>query len=91
MESDRRQVRASLCQDPVLYGSQRVVDSDEVLLTVLIQNQSVEVQLDPVARVSPQPPLQIHVGWIGRIRKPWRPDLPLFPHVDIKCFLHCKT
>lgn len=85
------QMCASLCQDSVLDGSQRVVDPDEVLLTVFIQDECVEVQLDSVARVSPQLPLQIHVGWIGGIWEAWRPDLPLFSHVDIKGFLHCKA
>ena len=75
----------------MLDGSQRVVDPDEVLPAVLVQDERVEVQPDSVARVGAQRPLQIHVGWIGRDGKAWRPDLPLFSHVDIKGFPHCKV
>ena len=58
----------------MFYGRQRVVDLDEVLLTVVLQDQSVEVQPDPVARVGPEPPLQVHVRWVGGVWEPWRPE-----------------
>lgn len=68
----------------MFYRGQGVVDFDEVLLTVLLQDQSVEVQPDSVARVGPQPPLQVDVWWVRRVWKPRRLDHPLFPDVDVK-------
>lgn len=68
----------------MFYRGQGVVDFDEVLLTVLFQDQSVEVQPDSVARVGPQPPLQVDVWWVRRVWKPRRLDHPLFPDVDVK-------
>lgn len=81
-------VLVSLCQSAVLDGSQGVVDFDEVLLAVILQDQGVEVQPDPVAWVGPEPPLQVEVGWVGGVWKPWRLDDPRFVDVFFKGFLH---
>lgn len=83
-------VCVSLCQDLLLYRDQGIVDFDEVLLTVLLQDQSVEVQADSVRRVGPQPPLQVDVWWIREVRKPRRLDDPVFPDVDVKRLPHWK-
>lgn len=82
--TDRSHVRVSLCQDSVFYRRQGVVDFDEVLLTVLLQDQSVEVQLDPVAWVGPQPPLKVDIWWVRRVGKPRRLDHPLFTDMDVE-------
>lgn len=78
----------SLCQDALLDRSQGVVDFDEVLLTVVLQDQSVEVQADSVAGVGPQPPLQVDVGRVRRVRKPRRLDESWFTDVDVEGLFH---
>lgn len=72
----------------MLYGSQGVVDFDEVLLTVVLQDQSVEVQLYSVARVGPQPPLQVDVGRIRKVWKPRRLDDSRSTDVDVERLSH---
>lgn len=79
-----------LSEDPVLYGGQRVVDFNEVLLALVLQDQSVEVQADPLTWVSPQPPLQADVWWVGGVRKARRLDMSRLPHVDIEGLPHWK-
>lgn len=79
----------SLGQQLVLDGSQRVVDPDEVSLAVLFQDQGVEVQADPVARLGPQQPLQFHVGWVGGAWEARRLDHALLADVDVEGLLHC--
>lgn len=80
----------SLCQSTVLNRSQGVIDFDEVFLTVVLQDQGVEVQLDPVARVSPKPPLQVYVRWVGGVWKPWRLDDSSCFDMDVEGLLHWK-
>lgn len=79
----------SLGQQLVLDGSQRVVDPDEVPLAVLFQDQGVEVQADPVARLGPQQPLQFHVGRVGGAWEARRLDHALLADVDVEGLLHC--
>ena len=74
----------SLRQHAVLYGSQRVVDLDEVLLAVLLQHEGVKVQFDPVTRLRPQLPLQVRVGRIRGVRKARRPERSALTGVDRK-------
>lgn len=87
-ESRQRGDHGSLGQQLVLDGSQRVVDPDEVLLAVLFQDQGVEVQADPVARLGPQQPLQFDVGRVGRVWEARRLDHTLLADVDVEGLLH---
>lgn len=72
----------------MFYRSQGVVDSDEVVLTVLLQDQGVEVQPDLVARVGSQSPLQVDVWWVRRVWEPRRLDDALLLDVDVKRLPH---
>lgn len=74
----------SLCQSAVLDRGQRVVDFDEVLLTVVFQDQGVEVQPHSVAGVGPKPPLQVDVWWVRRVWKPRRLDRSCLADVDVE-------
>lgn len=72
----------------MFYRSQGVVDFDEVVLTVLLQDQGVEVQPDLVARVGSQSPLQVDVWWVRRVWEPRRLDDALLLDVDVKRLPH---
>lgn len=87
---DDNKLRLLLCQRALFYRSQGVVDFDEVLLTVILQDQSVEVKPDSVARVGPQPPLQVAVWRIRSVWKPWRLDHSCFTGVDAEGFPNWK-
>lgn len=49
------------------------------MLAVVLQAQSVEVQLDSVLRVGLQPPLVGKVGGVGSVREARRLDAALVP------------
>lgn len=83
-------VQVSLCQDPLPQRGQRVVDLDKVLLAVVLQDEGVEVQADPVARLRPQPPLQVHVGGVRGVWEAWRLDLPPPAHVHVEGLPHWR-
>lgn len=72
----------------MLYWSQGVVDFDEVPLTVILQDQGVEVQPDSVAGVGPQPPLKEDVGRVRGVRKPRRLDDARFTDVNVERLSH---
>lgn len=68
----------------MFYRSQGVVDFDEVLLTVVLQDQSVEVEPDSVSRVGTQTPLQVALWRIRSVWKPWRLDHSCLSDVDVE-------
>lgn len=78
----------SLRQQKVLDGGQRVVDPEEILLAVLFQDQGVEVQVDPVAWLGPQQPLQFNVGRVGGVREAGGLDHTPLVHVDVEGLFH---
>ena len=57
----------SLLQDAALDGHQGVVDFDEIVLAVLLQMQSVKLQLDDVVGVRSELPLDVGVGGVGTV------------------------
>lgn len=81
--------KALLCDEPVLDRGQGVVDLDEVLLTVVLQVQSVEVQSDPVTWLCSESPLQEHARSVRLVGKTGRLHLPSVSDWEVKG-LHWK-
>lgn len=68
----------------MFYRSQGVVDLDEVVLTVVLQDQSVEVEPDSVSGVGAQTPLQVALWRIRSVWKPRRLDQSRLADVDVE-------
>lgn len=70
-----RQRANSLFHDTALDCHQGVVDLDKIILAVFLQIHGIEVKLDDIAWVCPQPPLSEGVGRIRGVRETGRLDL----------------
>lgn len=75
-ESGRDKTADSLFHDAALDGHKGVVDLHKVFLAVFLQVHGVKVQLDDVAGVCSELPLDEGVGRVRLVGETWRLDLP---------------